>query len=176
MNQSSTYQQYKPTIKFMVIFALTYITLTIIYGLYLNRFNGHTDGLTKFVGKMVSHSYNLLGIDAQTIPLENESGLKLIIQGNYVARIVEGCTAMSVIIMFVAFILSFGKHIKTSITYALIGSILIFVFNIIRIVFLGYLLYTAPQYQDVSHRVIFPVMIYGFVILLWILFIKKYNK
>jgi len=176
MSESSTYQQYKPTIKFIVIFALTYALLSMIYGRYLNHFTGQTDDLTKFVGRSVSYVYNILSIDAQTIPLKNESGLKLIINGNYLARIVEGCTAMSIIIMFIAFIFSFGSNLKKTLIFAIAGSILIFMFNIIRIVVLGYLLYVVPAYQDVSHRVIFPAMIYGFVILLWIIFIKKYYK
>jgi exosortase family protein XrtF len=174
-NQASLYQQYKPTIVFIAKFAFIYLVLAGLYALYIGSFAGKTDSLTRFVGKSVSAVYRFLGTEAQTIPLENESGLKLVLNGNYLARIVEGCTAASVIIMFIAFVISFGNKMKQSLAFAIVGSVLIFAFNIIRIVFLGYILHVAPQYQDISHRVLFPAMIYGFVILLWIVFIKKWN-
>jgi len=148
--------------------------LVTIYNFYLSFFQQQTDLLTLWVGQMVSGIYNIIGLDVHTTPLETEPGLKLIVQGQYIARIVEGCTAISVIIMFMAFVLSFGQNFQKTLLFALIGSILIFVFNLIRIIFLGYLFYAFPQYQDVAHRIIFPALIYGFVVFLWLIFIKKY--
>jgi len=171
----SIYKTYYPTLKFIFKFVLTYIILVAIYNYYLSFFQHQTDYLTLWVGKIVSGIYKLFGMDVQSIPIKTEPGLKLIVHGQYVARIVEGCTAMSVIIMFVAFVISFGQHVKRTLIFALAGSIAIFVFNLLRIVLLGYLLYAFPQYQDVAHRIIFPALIYGFVVFLWIIFIKKYN-
>jgi len=54
-----------------------------------------------------------------------------------------------------------------------LGVFSIYAFNIIRIVFLGYVLYAFPQYQDFLHRVLFPALIYGWIVLLWIIYIKK---
>jgi exosortase family protein XrtF len=147
--------------------------IVVFYNVYLSQYTGQTDVLTIWVGKMVTKIYHWLGLNVQTLPLTEESGLKLIINGNYVARIVEGCTAISVIILFVAFVISFGQNFKKSLLFAAIGSLLIFVFNLLRIVFLGYLLYAYPQYQDMAHRIVFPAMIYGFVVILWLVFIKK---
>ena len=146
-----------------------------IYNVYLSQYDGQTDALTVWVGKFVTDIYNWFGLNVQTLPLTDESGLKLIINGNYVARIVEGCTAISVIILFVAFVISFGQNFKKSLVFAIIGSLLIFIFNLFRIVFLGYLVYAYPQFQDVAHRIVFPALIYGFVVLLWLVFIKKIN-
>jgi len=166
---------YYPTLKFILKFILIYSILVFIYNFYLSFFAYKTDYLTLWVGKIVSEIYKSIGMNVQSIPLATEPGLKLIVHGQYVARIVEGCTAMSVIIMFVAFVISFGQHIKKTLIFALTGSIAIFVFNLFRIVLLGYLLYAFPQYQDVAHRIIFPALIYGFVVVLWLIFIKKNN-
>ena len=173
MSEKSLFQTYKTTLYFILKFVGIYLLLVLLYNLYLSQFQGTTDSFTIFTGKMVSKLFGLIGMDAQTLPLEIESGLKLMINGNYVARIIEGCTAMSVIIMFVAFIISFGNRLKQSLIFALAGALLIYVFNLFRIVFLGVILYRLPQYQDVAHRIVFPAMIYGFVVLLWLIFIKK---
>jgi exosortase family protein XrtF len=168
-------QSYKPTIYFIIKFISIYLVLVLIYNYYLSFYQGTTDPLTLLIGKWVTQIYHWLGLQVSTIPLEHESGLKLIINNNYVARIVEGCTAASVIIMFAAFVLSFTNNIKQSLKFVIFGSLSIFIFNILRIVFLGYLLYAYPQYQDVAHRIIFPALIYGYVVFLWLLFIKKYD-
>jgi len=173
--QNSTYRQYKPALFFILKFALLYVLLVLLYNAFLSFYKDVADPVTVFTGKAVTRLFELFGAQAQSLPLESENGLKLILNGEYVARIVEGCNSLSVIIMFVAFVLSFGKKIKKSILFALVGSLLIFVFNIIRIVILGHILYRFPEYQDIAHRVIFPAMIYGFVVLLWIVFVKKFS-
>ncbi len=168
------FQTYKSTLIFISRFLILYFSLAFIYNYYLGLYSGQTDPLTIWVGESVSYIYKFLDVNVQTTPLLHESGLKLIINNQYVARIVEGCTAISVIILFIAFIVSLGTSFKTSLIYAFIGSILIFVFNILRIVFLGYVLYAMPQYQMLAHQIIFPVLIYGLVIILWLIFIIKY--
>ncbi len=172
----SLLKTYRPLLIFTAKFAAVYIILSGLYMAYLSQYKQQTDPLTRFVGKNVDGMFNILGIHASTPPIPHEQGVKLIINGTYVARIVEGCTAASVIIMFIAFIIAFGHNPKKSLLFALTGSLLIFLFNILRIVFLGYLLYAFPKYQDIAHRIIFPALIYGFVVILWIIFIKKFNN
>ena len=172
----SVLKTYYPTLKFIGKFVLIYVIFVTVYNFYLSFFQHQTDIITIWVGKLVSAIYSFLGIDVQSIPIETEPGLKLIVNGQYVARIVEGCTAISVIIMFLAFILSFGKNLQKTLKFAIVGSILIFIFNLFRIVLLGYILYAFPHYQDVAHRIVFPAMIYGFVVILWLYFILKYHE
>jgi len=173
---SSILKIYRPVLIFMAKFAGVYAVLVWIYNRYLAYWGHETDGLTGFVGKSVNVLFRLFHIDASTPALEGERGLKLLVNGEYVARIVEGCTAVSVIIMFIAFVIAFGKSFQKSCCFALAGALLIFIINILRIAFLGYMLYAFPAYQDVAHRIVFPAIIYGFVVFLWIVFIKKYNE
>ncbi len=171
---TSVLKTYKPSIIFIVRFLLVYSLLVLLYGVYQSHYIDRTDPLTIWVGKTVTAFYRLFPIDAQTIPLTGESGLKLILEGRYVARIVEGCTAASIIILFISFILSIGKPFKKALLFAILGSLFIFLFNILRIVLLGYILYVAPQHQTFAHQILFPVLIYGFVVFLWLVFILKY--
>ncbi len=167
---------YKPTLLFITKFSGIYLLLVWLYQIFLSGYRHQTDPITIQTGKWVSTLFKFTGMQAETIPLENEQGLKLLINGEYIARIIEGCTAIGIIILFTAFIIGFGNSFKKSILFALAGSLLIYIFNLFRIVFLGYLMYVFPQWQDPAHRVVFPGMIYGFVIFLWIFFIKKINN
>ncbi len=175
MFRSSLFQTYKPVLVFIVKFGGFYMIFSGIYFWYLSLYTAQTDPLTLWVGKIVTKLFDLSGIQAETLPLFNEHGLKLIVEGNYVARIVEGCTAMSVLIMFAAFVFAFGHSFQKNLIFVLGGSILLFGFNILRIVLLGYIMYVFPEYQDMAHRLVFPALIYGFLILLWVVFVLKIN-
>jgi len=170
-----TFLQYKSTLFFIIKFIGIYVLLVAIYNFYLSQHAEQTDFLTDFVGKSVTKIFSWFHIDAQTAPIASEASLKLIINGDYVARIVEGCTAVSIIILFVSFVLAFADSIKKALFFALPAALSIFVFNIFRIVMLGYIFYAFPEIKDFSHRVIFPAIIYGYVVVLWIVFIKKIN-
>ncbi len=162
---------YKNVIKYLFRFVFLYLIFSFLYSKYLNLYEGKTDFFTVNVADNVSKIYRIIGVDSHIETL-NTAGLKLIINGQYVARIIEGCTAASIIILFAVFVISFGKFNYKNIAFLISGIISIYIFNILRIVFLGYILYTYPNHQDFLHRVLFPALIYGWIVILWIVFIK----
>lgn len=129
---------------------------------------------------MVSNqTYNLMHFfneDYQIIPNPSEASMKVIYNGKYVARIIEGCNAISVIILFAAFIFAFASNWTKTLLYIFIGSILVYVLNIIRIVLLIKAIYFYPEYQEFLHGTIFPLFIYGVVFILWIIWVTKFSK
>ena len=94
----------------------------------------------------------------------------------YLARIIEGCNAISVIILFASFIFAFSAKFKTTFLFILLGSALIFVLNILRIALLTIGLYYYPEYEEFLHNIVFPVVIYGVVFVLWIVWVIKFSS
>ena len=70
------------------------------------------------------------GYNAKAIQHDKEVSLKLFFEGNYIVRIIEGCNAISLIILFVAFIFSFSGTVKATLLFSIIGSALIYIINI----------------------------------------------
>ncbi len=171
--------KYKLVIRFIVVFLAVYSVLTIGYNLYLNLSDGSTfypDYFTNLVAKQTSALINGMSYDAQILPHANEPSMKIIINGKFVARVIEGCNAMSVIILFLSFIIAFAGQLKTTILYCLAGSIIIYAFNLIRIVILSVGLYHYPWRREMLHTVIFPLLIYGTVFLLWMVWVNRFSK
>jgi len=110
------------------------------------------------------------------VPHSTEPSVKLIVNGQYLARVVEGCNSVSVIILFVAFIVAFSGKWKTTFFYILSGSVLIYSVNLLRVVLLSMWLYHYPEYKEVLHAVVFPVIIYGMVFLLWVFWVNRFSK
>lgn len=93
--------KYKSVIRFILTFLAVYGILTIGYNLYLNVSDGskfYPDYLTNLVAIQTDALLNGLGYDASIAPHPNEPSMKIIINGKYVARVIEGCNAISVII------------------------------------------------------------------------------
>jgi exosortase family protein XrtF len=95
------------------------------------------------------------------------------INGSYLASIIEGCNSISIIILFIAFIVAFAQNFKKTFFFILAGSLLIYVVNVFRIVILAIALYHYPNQEKFLHAVVFPGIIYGMVFLLWMLWIKR---
>ena len=158
---------------------MIYGVLTIAYHLYLSFSDGsqfYPDYMTHLVARQTNTLLNSIGYDANILPHPNEPSMKVIINGKYVARVIEGCNALSVIILFLSFIVAFAGKLKTTIFYGFAGSILIYAFNLIRIVILSVGLYHYPWREELLHNIIFPLLIYGTVFLLWMIWVNRFSK
>jgi exosortase family protein XrtF len=173
------YQQFKPFLLFLGKFLLSYLLLTFLYQSYLNQFDAkiyQVDGFTKMVANQTKNLMELFGCVVTTEIHANESCVKLYYNHKWIARIIEGCNALSVIILFVSFVISFSGKIKQTIIYILVGSLLIHIMNVIRIALLAVLIFNYPQYESFLHGVFFPLIIYGFVFLLWVYWVNNFSK
>lgn len=172
-------KQYKHVNRFIIIFLLVYVVLTLVYNLYLNLSDGtlyYPDYITNLVAKQTNTLLNDIGYNASILPHPKEASIQLIVNGKYLGRVVEGCNGVSVIILFLAFIVAFAGKFKTTLLYCFVGSAIIYTFNLIRIVILSVGLYHYPWRKEVLHSVIFPLLIYGTVFFLWMFWVNQFSK
>ncbi len=171
--------KYKSVLRFIFMFLGSYLVFTLIYNLYLEFFRSpvyYPDYFTHLVAKQSEALINSFGYNAQILPHQSELSMKLIVNEVYLARIVEGCNAISIIILFAAFVLSFFGRLKVTLFYLLAGAVIIYAMNIIRIAILAVGIYEYTEYTEFLHSIIFPLIIYGTVFLLWIIWVRIYSR
>jgi len=169
--------KYKSVIRFILTFLVVYGVLSISYKLYLDYSEGskyYPDYFTNLVANQSVSLLETVGYNAQVAPHSNEASMKLIINKKFVARVIEGCNSISVIILFVSFIVAFAGRWRTTLFYALAGSVLIYIVNLFRVVILSIGLYHYPWRKEILHAVIFPLIIYGMVFLLWMFWVNRF--
>jgi exosortase family protein XrtF len=169
--------KYKSVIKFILTFLLVYAVLSVSYKLYLNiseNSNYYPDYFTNLTAKQSELILENIGYEAQIIPHPDEPSMKLIINSKFVARIIEGCNSISIIILFISFMIAFADKWKATLLYIFAGSTLIYTVNLLRIVLLSIGLYHYPWRREILHTVIFPLIIYGLVFLLWMFWVNRY--
>lgn len=170
--------QYKPFLVFLGKFIASYLILTFIYQSCLGKFDvskAEVDSFTQSVANQSAAVLRIFDSNSYTMPHLKEPSVKLIYSGKYISRIIEGCNAISVMILFISFVIAFTGKFKKTILFILFGLALIHILNIARIVLLCIALYHLPQYEHLLHGVIFPLMIYGVVFLLWVIWVNKYS-
>jgi len=169
--------KYKLVVRFIFKFLLVYTIFSLLYRGYLEYSKTsayYPDFMTNLVGKQTRALLESADYRAFVIPHPDEPSLKLIINEKYVARIIEGCNSLSVIILFASFIIAFSGKPKATFFYILSGSVLIYTANLIRVVILAAGLYHYPWRKDILHTVIFPAIIYGMVFILWVIWVNRF--
>ena len=170
----------KTVLIFLLKFFGTYLLLFLLYSFYLERTQNETSPfacapITKTVAEQTKYLLNIFNYPTEIEQDTETLAVKLFIKGKFTAFIVEGCNAISIIILFIAFIVAFAGKFKTTVLYILFGSLLIYFTNILRIVIISIALYEYPKYQNVLHEIVFPSIIYGITFLLWFVWVKKFS-
>ncbi len=152
-----------------------------IYSIYLKQAQQKGDvfscaPITKAVANQTYKLGQFLGIDTYTGQHESELSMKFFIGDVYALRIVEGCNSIGVIILFLTFIIAFSGSLKATIIFGIIGSVIIYVVNLFRILILGVLLSKYPEYLYFMHSILFPAVIYGTTFILWIIWVNKFSN
>ncbi len=169
------FKKNKTVIKFVGLFLGTYLVLAIFYSVYLNVSENSTyypDFITNLVAKQSAAVLDGFGYSSVLRSDHLEHGMLLTIENEYTVSIVEGCNSISVIILFVAFVIAFAERFKKTFLFLFAGSVLIYIVNILRIAILVVALYKFPDYEKILHSVVFPGIIYGMVFVLWMVWVR----
>lgn len=165
-------KDFKPVLGILLRFIIIYLVLLFAYQFFLNRFQGEgLDPFSRMIAGQVSGIQNFIGFPTQLYNDVRGEQVWFYVKQEYITRMVEGCNAVSVMILFVAFVFAFYKGSKTFL-FVLIGLILLYVMNLLRIVGLNIVMADYKQYGKISHDFIFPAIIYGTVVALWLVWIK----
>lgn len=172
---SAFLKKYRPALWFVLRFFGVYTVLTLLYSLFLKPFKNLPDIITQWVAWQSKVLVSATGFTAETLTVFNENFVRLWINGIHVANVVEGCNSVNVLILFTTFVLAFKGPAKATVLFLLAGMASIYLVNLLRIGILAIGIYKFPQYTELLHQVVFPVIIYGYVFLLWMWWVNKFS-
>lgn len=166
---------------FLIKFFGTYAILFFSYSYYLESTQEKTNiyacaPITRTVANQTEFLLNSFGYEAEVKQHPDEVSMKLFINNVYIARVVEGCNAISIIILFISFIVAFSSKFAITALYILFGSLTIYFVNIVRIAIITVAMYEYPEYQKILHDIVFPSIIYGLTFLLWFIWVRQFSK
>ena len=134
------------------------------------------DPMTKTVAYQADELAKFLGYNTYTGQHESELSMKFFVGDVHASNIIEGCNSISILILFLTFIIAFSGSIKATIIFGIVGSLVIYGVNLFRILILSMLMYKYPEYQYFLHHLLFPGIIYGTTFVLWIIWVNKFSN
>lgn len=170
------FQDFRPVLKILLRFLAIYLVLVFLYQAYLNQTAGSAlDPVSFSIAEQVAGIQNFLGFSTQLYHEGKAETAWFYVEQQYVTRMVEGCNAISVMILFAAFVFAFYKGMKTF-GFTAAGLIALYVMNLLRIVALNLVVLKFPQYSKMFHDYVFPAVIYGTVVVLWLIWMRTENE
>jgi exosortase family protein XrtF len=157
------------------IFALLYFVLSGAYFFYLDVEWGdqfYPDPITSQISYHTRELFQIIGYDAQTLNAPVHPSVIMYIDEQKIYRIIEGCNSVSVMILFTSFVIAFARGWKKTLSFVITGIAFIYLVNLVRLVILGIIYQDYQEYAHSSHEIIFPSIIYGSVVVLWIYWIR----
>ena len=171
----SLLRSYSTVLRFVLLFFGAYFLLSALYLLYLKNFSSqefYPDYITNLVARQSNFLLNSMNYHASLRIPEFGPGMLLTLNKEFSVRIIEGCNAISIMILFFSFVIAFAEGFKKTFLFLLNGIMLIYIVNVARIVLLAIILYKYPEYEKLLHGVVFPGIIYGLVFILWLIWVK----
>lgn len=174
----NTIRQNKPFFKFLIKFLLFYVVFTFLYKAFLFQYDIEKNEIDFFTNQVAVQTFEFMNLFSDNVLIANnlrEPAVNFYYKEQLIARIVEGCNAISVMILFASFIFAFSTKWKKTFLYIAIGIFIIHLLNVTRITLLIFALYYYPSQKELLHDVVFPLFIYGVVFILWVLWVTKYS-
>ena len=116
----------------------------------------------------------LFGYSAKVWHYVNNCMSLMDINNSGIVCIGTGCSGVELFLIFAVFILLFKGTSRDFLWFIPLGIILIAILNIIRIIALSLIVLYAPEYLDFNHKYTFTIIVYGFLIWLWLHWMKNY--
>lgn len=169
-------KEFKPILLFILKFFLTWGVLVLLYNFYLKQYHeiNKPDPYSEIVACWTSSCLNAAGLETQAIDDTSRPWVWIFMNGKYTSYINEGCNAISIMIIFVAFVLAFSISFKPTFLYILGGLLVIQLMNVLRIALLNYIFAYHEEYGKMAHDYLFPAIIYGTIVVLWIIWVKYF--
>lgn len=162
----------KIALLFLVKFFGVYGVFTFLYSLYLSADPQSIDPFSALVAEQTNIVIGFFHEGLWLNYLENTPRILMMHYYHPYQAIVEGCNALSVMILFIAFIVAFKAPVYHYFWYIPFGLFTLHVFNITRITLLGLSYLHFPEYAVMLHDYAFPAVIYGVTMTLWFIWVK----
>ena len=172
----------KPTVpvnKDILLFFLKLIVLVIIwecsYHYILNPVRIPDRALTDIIASAVTACFNLFSGGGKFTWQEWQGGGASCIleNGKPVLYIVDICNGLSLIVIYIGFIILLPSRLKRKIVFCVAGTIVLILANVLRCIMLYWIYRKRADLFDLSHHYIFSILMYMLIFLGWYLFTKK---
>lgn len=161
-------------LKFLITSSLVYALLYFIYEFIIKK---QTFIDQHFIAFIINSSESILQLfNYKTFKVLSDNDFQVIgIDGSSGVWIGAACNAVTLFFLFSVFVLAYPGHQKNKLWYVPIGILSIHFLNILRVLALALIAFYKPDLLEFNHTYTFTFIIYGYIFLLWMIWVNKYS-
>ncbi len=153
-------------VKFFIRAFIFFIAWMLVYEGYIAHSRFVDQILVNHLVNFSSGLLSVLGFHVFT------DGAVVGIDGTHGVTVGIPCNGMRLFGLFVGFIVSFQGKWSYKFLFIISGLLLIHILNIVRIVGLAIVVNINPESLEFNHKYTFTLIVYTFVFLLWVIWVK----
>ncbi|MCF8427597.1 MAG: exosortase family protein XrtF [Bacteroidia bacterium] len=161
-----------PALKFIFKFIGLYALLQVIYIFYLWRFEPTIDPVSLWIAEALTTLFS----NSSLLVMPEFAKVQFLLNGKAIINIKEACNGISVVIVFISFVLAYGKLQKKHWVYISLGTIFLAIANLFRIYALVQIKVNFPDQFAFFHEYIFPIILYLIAFGMMFFWVRKNNK
>jgi exosortase family protein XrtF len=167
-----SFQEFKPSVFFLLKFLALYIAGNVVYGLAVEAYYPGVDNATVWVTRQTAYLLTQTGWESQVVEQTQKARALITHDHHTVISVFEGCNGINVMIVFVAFLISFGPITRKLVWFIPAGILIIHLANLARIYFLFLVSLYQPSYLYFIHKYFFTAALYVIVFALWFIWLR----
>lgn len=165
-SSKAKWRSHKPIIKFCIIFLGLLILLTTTFPFLSDEFNPQLTWLMVVTADVTGFFLKLFGLTIRV------SG-RIVSMPNFAIEVVGECTGLYEMLIFLAAMIAYPAGWKKKLIGAGLGIPLLYVINIVRMVFICLVGNWSPGTFDFMHMYFWQVAMILIIVSVWVLWIEK---
>jgi exosortase family protein XrtF len=165
--------QYKDSLLFIAKFVGLYLVLNTAYGFFVEHYEPRPDPITEIVTRHVAFGLSLFHDQIDQVPDPLEPNIHIQLDRKNVVSVFEGCNSVNVMIVYLAFIIAFKGSRKSTIIFVVLGFVVVYLINLLRVALLFEVAWFYPQHLYFFHKYLFTGIIYLIVFAIWYFWILR---
>lgn len=162
-------------IKFLLIASVLYLLLFLVHQFVVKRYTYYDQRFITWIIEGANLGLKVLGYKTFMV-LQDRDIQVLGIDGSNGVWVGSNCNAISLFTLFSVFIIAYPGPWKHKAWYIPAGILAIHLINILRVIALAIIANYNPYLLDFNHTYTFTFLVYGFIFLLWILWVNWYSN
>jgi exosortase family protein XrtF len=171
-----SWAEIKPSFFFLARFLAFYLVVNFLYGWWVTAYEPGPDPATVSATHQATFLLHVAGYDVKNVRHSSKAAERILLVEKSVLSVYEGCNGINVWIIFVGFVFAFSGISWRVAAFLLVGSVIIHLANLGRIIFLFFISLNYPDALYFFHKYFFTAGLYLIVFVMWYYWITRYGK
>lgn len=163
-----------PLLRFLLLAASLYAGWYMLYALVLHPWGGLDQAVIASLISVAGTILTVLGYDLIPEPANAENIRTIGVEGGHLLWIGDPCNGVGLFAVFLIFLIAYGGPWKHKLWFGTLGLLSIHLVNAIRVAALCIVVSINYEWLNFNHDYTFYVVVYGWVFLLWYIWVKRF--